>query len=172
MRWNSRSSVHLTSDAGHAPLEECDELLDGIGQAVGLQRLFASLADFTIIGASACIPVFLLLSTQYLDFYLGKLVPAVLAALAAALALVLKVTKTREKWRLLRSEQAYLEAERFRYLHHLGIYASDDRDTQLLNRVVETSEKIAAPWFDLMPDSVEAAQLMQDAHKANSQSHF
>jgi hypothetical protein len=108
MRWNSRSSVHLTSDAGRAPLEECDELLDAIGQAVGLQRLFASLADFTIIGASASIPVFLLLSTQYLDFYLGKLIPAVLAALAAALALILKVTRTREKWRLLRSEQAYL----------------------------------------------------------------
>jgi hypothetical protein len=165
MRWNSRSSVHLTSSAGRTPIDECDELLDTLGRAVGLQRLLAQSADLAIIGASACIPVFLLLSTQYLDFYLGKLIPAVLAALTAALALVLKVTKTHEKWRLLRSQQAYLEAERFRYLHHLGTYADDDRDSRLLNHIVEISEKIAGPWFELMPDSSQVAHLIQDGYK-------
>jgi hypothetical protein len=161
MGWNSRSSVHLTSNEGRTPLGECDELLATVGQAVGSQRRLAQSADLAIIGSSALIPVFLLLSTQYLDFYLGKLVPAVLAALTAAVALMLKVIKPHERWRLLRSQQAHLEAERFRYLHRLGSYAGEDRDIQLLNHVVETSEKIAGPWSELQPDSAQVAQLMQ-----------
>jgi hypothetical protein len=164
MGWNSRSSVHLTSSAARTPLEECDELLNTIRHAVGSQRRLAQSADGAIIGASASIPVFLLLSTRYLDFYLGKLVPAVLAALTAALTLVLKVMKPHERWRLLRSQQAHLEAERFRYLHHLGSYADENRDVQLLNHVVEISEKIAGPWFELMPDSAQVAQLMNDGN--------
>lgn len=163
--WNSRSSVHLTSGAGRTPLDECDDLLNAIRQALRSQRRLAQSADFVIIGASASIPVFLLLSTQYLDFYLGKLVPALLAALTAAVALLLKVTKPHERWRLLRGHQAHLEAERFRYLHRLDSYAGEDRDIQLLNRVVEASEKIAGSWFELMPDSAQVAQLMQGDNK-------
>ena len=65
----------------------------------------------------------------------------------------------------LRSCQAYLEAERFRYLHSLGSYAGEDRDIQLLNQLVEISERIAGPWFELMPDSAQVAQLMQGGNK-------
>ena len=155
----------MTSGAGRAALDECDELLNAIRQAVGSQRRLAQSADLGIIGASAAIPVFLLLSTRYLDFYFGKLVPALLAALAAALALVLKVTRPHERWRLLRSQQAHLEAERFRYLHQLGSYGGEDRDIELLNQVVGASEKIAGFWFELMPDSAQVAQLMQEGNK-------
>jgi hypothetical protein len=78
---------------------------------------------------------------------------------------MLKVIKPYERWRLLRSEQAHLEAERFRYLHRLGSYAGQDRDIELLNYVVETSERIARPWFELMPDSAQVAQLTRDGNK-------
>lgn len=147
------------------PLDECDELLSAIRRAVGWQRQLAQSADLAIIGASASIPIFLLLSTQYLDFYLGKLVPALLAALTAALALSLKLVRPHERWRLLRFHQAILDAERFRYLHRLGSYAGEDRDIHLLNLVVETSEKIAGTWFELMPESAQAVQLLQEGHK-------
>jgi Protein of unknown function (DUF4231) len=160
--WNSRSSVHLTSGTDGTPLDECDQVLDVIRQGVGSQRRLAQCADLAIIGTSASIPVFFLLSTQYLDFYLGKLVPAVLAALTATLALLLKVLKPHERWRLLRSNQAHLEAERFRYLHRSGNYAGEDHDIQLLNDVVETSERIAGSWFELMPDSAQVAQLTRE----------
>ena len=166
-RWDprSRGSVHLPSDADRAPLEECDELLSVIRQVAGRQRRLAQSADLAIIGASASIPVFLLLSTQYLDFYLGKLVPALLAALAAALALLLKLTRPHERWRLLRFHQALLEAERFRYLHGLDDYAGKDRDIHLLTQVVKTNEEIAGAWFELMPESAKVAQLLQSGDK-------
>jgi hypothetical protein len=107
----------------------------------------------------------LLLSTQYLDFYLGKLVPALLAALAAALALLLKLARPHERWRLLRFHQALLEAERFRYLHRLDDYADEDRGIHLLTQVVKTSEEIAGAWFELMPESAKVAQLLQSGDK-------
>jgi hypothetical protein len=46
-------------------LQECDKVLADIRRAVGQQRRRAQTADVVIIGASASIPVFLLLSTQY-----------------------------------------------------------------------------------------------------------
>src|SRR5215469_16295482 len=100
------------------------------------------MADVVIIGASGSIPIFLLLSTQYLDFYLGKLVPAVLAALSASSALVVKLTRPHERWRLLRHYRSILEVERFRYEHRLGAYAGEDGGDHLLDRIVETSEAI------------------------------
>jgi hypothetical protein len=148
-------------------LQECDKVLADIRRAVGQQRRRAQTADVVIIGASASIPVFLLLSTQYLDFYLGKLVPALQAALSAAAALVVKLTRPHERWRLLRHSQSVLEAERFRYVHRLGAYAGDDRDrdNHLLDRVVQTSEEIAVAWSEFLPESAKAAQMLQSGGK-------
>jgi hypothetical protein len=162
---HARDGVHLTSDVSRTPLEECDELLSAIRQALGPLRRGAQSADLVIIGASGSIPVLLLLSTHYLDFYLGKLVPALLAALSAAMALAIKLTRPHERWRLLRFHQAHIEAERFRYLHHLGDYAGDDRDDHLLNGIVKASEEIAVAWSEFLPESEKAAQMLQSGGK-------
>lgn len=157
--------VHLASDASRTPLEECDELLGAIRQALGPQRRRAQSADLVTIVASASIPILLLLSTRYLNFYLGKLVPALLAALSAALAIAVKLTKPHERWRVLRLHQSLLEADRFRYLHHLGDFADDDRDKHLLNRIVKTSEEIAMVWSEFLPESERASQMLQSGGK-------
>jgi hypothetical protein len=110
---------------------------------------------------TAAIPVLLLLSTQYLNFVLGKLLPAVLASLATTAAVLMQLLKPHERWRLLRLEQGVLEAERFRYVHALSPYDEPDRDERLLQRVVAVATATMEEWAGLQPESASAAQLLQ-----------
>ncbi len=107
-----------------------------------------------------------MLLSQYLNFFLGKLLPAVLASLTTTAALLLQLLKPHERWRLLRLEQGALEAERFRYVHRLSPYNERDCDERLLQRVVAVATTTMEEWAGrLQPESAGAAQLLQGARR-------
>jgi hypothetical protein len=122
----------LSSDPERFALAECDTLLATLRRGGDAQRSRAHFVNLSIAAGSASIPVLLLLSTQYLSFFLGKLLPAILASLTTSAALLLQLLKPHERWRLLRLAGSRLEAERFRYVHRLPPYDEADRDERLL----------------------------------------
>jgi hypothetical protein len=152
----------LSGDASRSPLEEADEFLGRLREEARRQRQRAQRANLGIVTSTASIPVLLLLSTEYADFWLGKIMPAALAAVATAAVLLLQVTKPHERWRLLGARQAGLEIECFRYVHRLGSYGTGDCDALLLEEVALTAKAIGEDWARLMPSSKETAQLLAD----------
>jgi Protein of unknown function (DUF4231) len=155
----------LSSDPERSALEECDALLATLRRAGDAQRSRAHFVNLSIAVGTAAIPVVLLLSTQYLNFFLGKLLPAVLASLTTMAALLLQLLKPHERWRLLRIEQGALEAERFRYVHRIPPYNERDRDERLLQQVVAAATATMHEWAGLQPESAGAAQLLQGARR-------
>jgi hypothetical protein len=132
-------------------------------QVTGAQsRHFVNLS---IAAGTATIPVLLLLSTQCLNFFLGKVLPAVLASLTTAAALLLQLLKPHERWRLLRLQQGALEAERFRYVHKLAPDNKPERDDSLLQQVVAVATTTMEEWAGLHPESAAASQLLQGARR-------
>jgi hypothetical protein len=108
--------------------------------------------------------VLLLLSTQYLNFWLGKVLPAILASLTTTAAVLLQLLKPHERWRLLRVNQAVLETARFRYAHELPPYKGAHGDDRLLESVVAVAEATNNEWAALQPESAGAAELLQAGH--------
>jgi hypothetical protein len=153
----------LSSGSERSALDECDALLGALRSAGDAQRNRAHFVNLSIATGTAAIPVLLLLSTQYLNFWLGKFLPALLASLTTVAALLLQLLKPHERWRLLRLEQGMLEAERFRYVHGLSPYNESDRDERLLEGVVAVATATMKEWAGLQPESAGAAQLLQGA---------
>jgi len=147
----------LAADLSRSPLEEADAFLAQLREEVGRQRTRAHIGNLTIVGSTVTIPVLLLLSTEYWNFWLGKVAPAILAAVASATALMLQLTKPHERWRLLNVHGGALELERFRYVRRLGDYKDGDADSRLLEQVVITGAAVSDEWSGLMPTSKEAA---------------
>jgi hypothetical protein len=142
-------------------LDECDAVLTRLRDAGNAQRSRAHFVNLSIAVGSAAIPVLLLLSTKYLNFWLGKLLPAVLASLTTTAALLLQLLKPHERWRLLRLQETMLAAGRFRYVHALAPYDGADRDERLLEFVVAVAEATTKEWAALQPESAGAAQVLQ-----------
>lgn len=153
----------LTSSPERSALEECDALLTALRRAGDAQRNRAHFVNFSIAAGTAAIPVLLLLSTQYLNFWLGKVLPAVLASLTTTAAVLLQLLKPHERWRLLRLQGGVLEAARFRYVHGLSPYNESDRDERLLQRVVDVATATMEEWAGLQPESAGAGKLLQGA---------
>jgi 4-amino-4-deoxy-L-arabinose transferase-like glycosyltransferase len=154
----------LSSDPSRSALEECDALLAALGSAGDAQRRRAHFVNLSIAAGTAAIPVLLLLSTQYLNFWLGKVLPAILASLTTTAAVLLQLLKPHERWRLLRVNQAVLETARFRYAHELPPYKGADRDDRLLESVVAVAQATNNEWAALQPESAGAAELLQAGH--------
>ena len=155
----------LSSNPARSALEECDALLARLHRAGDAQRDRAHFVNLAIAVGTATIPVLLLLSTRYLNFFLGKLVPAALASLTTAAALLLQLLKPHERWRLLRLQEGALEVARFQYVHRLSPYHEADRDERLLQHVVAVATTTMEEWAGLQPESAGAAQLLQGARR-------
>jgi hypothetical protein len=155
----------LSSAPDRSALDECDALLAVLRSAGDAQRSRAHFVNLSMAGGTAAIPVLLLLSTQYLSFWLGKLLPAVLASLTTTAAVLLQLLKPHERWRFLRLQQGILEAERFRYVHGLPPYDDSDRDERLFEHVVDLGKATMEEWAGLQPASAGAAQLLQSGSR-------
>jgi hypothetical protein len=160
-RHGPETGSFLTSSPERSALDECDSFLATLGSAGDAQRSRAHFVNLSIAAGTAAIPILLLVSTQYLSFVFGKLLPAVLASLTTTAAVLMQLLKPHERWRLLRLQQSVIEAERFRYVHGLSPYNDADRDERLLQRVVAVATATTQEWAGLQPESAGAAQLLQ-----------
>jgi hypothetical protein len=145
-------------------VEECDRLIDAYARHANRQRNLAWLASLLIIFASSLIPVSIVLSTATGDFAFGKLLPSLLAAVAAGAAGAAHIVRPYDRWRIFNRQRYLLEAERLSYMHRLGDYAFGDADRLLLNRIVEAHRAVTDEYQTLVP-STTAQALTDSGHR-------
>ncbi len=88
-------------------LVECDRFIAEHKKKADANERRARWASWLLVGSTAAIPVFIVASTQTLDFVFGKLIPAVLAAISAAIAGLLQFERPHERWSLYRRYQRW-----------------------------------------------------------------
>ena len=135
---------------------ECGRQIDDLGRRATRNKRLTYLATLTTMVSGAAIPVLLLLSTQTAAFVFGKLLPAVLAAVAVVAAGSTQVVRPRDRWRAYRREQRLLEADRIAYVHRAGEYASLERDRVFIERVILSRRSILDQWLELTPETATA----------------
>ena len=103
-----------SSDSGAAvsAIEECDYLIERFRREASKNQKLAWSASIAIGFSSALIPVSIVVSTELGAFVFGKLMPSLLAALAAIAAGAAQLVRPHDRWRLNRRHQRLLEAER------------------------------------------------------------
>jgi hypothetical protein len=148
------------SAAGDDPLDACDRAIASVRRKADSNERLARLATALIILASALIPVAIILSTQEHAFVWGKLVPSLLAALAAVAAGLLQVERPHERWKLYRGYQRVLEAERLCYQNGVMPYDIDgtQRKPRFAARIAELELRLHDEWSGLVPVSADIAQ--------------
>ena len=109
-----------------------------------------------IVVSSALVPIVLLVSTHWSHFFLGKVAPSVLAAIAAAAASWMQFERPYEGWALYRGYQRALETERVRYCYSVSPYEDQKtRDGVLIERLAEYLESFDNEWKAHIPTDAE-----------------
>lgn len=138
-------------------LVECDRFITEHKKKADANERRARWASWLLVGSTAAIPVFIVASTQTLDFIFGKLIPAVLAAISAAIAGLLQFERPHERWSLYRRYQRLVEAERFLYVQGAGQYSEADRDLRFSEWLANQRLAVHDEWAGLVPASDQVA---------------
>jgi hypothetical protein len=139
-------------------LAECDRFIAEHREKADTNERRARWASWLLVGSTAAIPVFIIASTQVLDFAFGKLIPAILAAISAAIAGLLQFERLHERWSLYRRYQRLFEAERFLYVQGASQYSSVDRDTRFCEWLANKRLAVHDEWAGLVPASDQVAK--------------
>jgi hypothetical protein len=83
----------------------------------------------------------------------AKLVPSVLAAVAAFMAAFIQIEKPQERWSLYRRYQRLAEAEALRYRFRSEPYDSEDSDRVLAIQMAQLQLDLHDEWAGLVPRS-------------------
>lgn len=139
-------------------LDECDRFIAEHKEKADTNERRARWASWLLVGSTAAIPVFIVASTQVLDFALGKLIPAVLAAISAAVAGLLQFERPHERWSLYRRYQRLFETERFLYVRRAGQYSAPDHDLRFSEWLTTQRLAVHDEWAGLVPASDQVAR--------------
>lgn len=139
-------------------LGECDRFITEHKKKADANERRARWASSLLVGSTAAIPVFIVASTQVLDFTFGKLIPAGLAAISAAIAGLLQFERPHERWILYRRYQRLFEAERFLYVQGAGKYSATDRDLSFAEWLANQRLAVHDEWAGLVPASEQVAK--------------
>jgi hypothetical protein len=144
-----------------SPLEICDQLIRSAHAKARDNNRNSRVLTILVAAATATIPLFLVLSTQWFGFVLGKVVPALLAAVAAVLTALLSQLKPNERLRLYRKYELVFLTERLKYQQGIDHYTGTNKDAVFLKTLVSLRLKQQDEWAGLVPSSEQAAK---DAH--------
>jgi hypothetical protein len=149
---------HENLQGRRSVLEECDDLIAALDREARKHQTLAWTSGLVIVVSTSSIPVLILISTQTGAFVFGKLLPALLAAVAATAAGAAQIVRPHDRWRVHRRWHRWLQAERLRYLHGLNEYATRDSDRLLMKRIVSVRRRILEEWEAMVPpDGAQAA---------------
>jgi hypothetical protein len=95
---------------------------------------------------------------------LGKLLPAVLAGVAAITSGLLGVEQPHERWVLYRRFQRLAEAEELRYDHRVSPYDGTDAEEQLAGWVAQAKVSVHEDWTSIVPKSADVGRLGRATH--------
>jgi hypothetical protein len=150
-------ALEVTGNEAADPLTAADSVIRSIGTKAEKNKRRARSAVLFLATSSATIPLALVASTKYLSFFLGKILPAALAAVAAIVATWLEIERPHQRWTLYKRYERLFEAERLRYKHKLGEYAGEDADDRFWEVLAEGQLKLHEEWAGLIPQSSELA---------------
>jgi hypothetical protein len=119
----------------------------------------ARLATILLTATTASIPVLIVASTTTHEFLLGKLLPSVMAGVAAMIAALTQVERPHDRWALYRRTQRVWEAERFCYLHAEGAYSGPDADARFVRWMADARVATHDEWAGLLPRASDVAKL-------------
>jgi len=145
-------------------IEECDYLIERFRREASKNQKLAWSASIAIGFSSALIPVSIVVSTELGAFVFGKLMPSLLAALAAIAAGAAQIVRPHDRWRLNRRHQRLLEAERMIYVHQIDDYAAGNRDELLLHRLAAVRRSVIEEWLTIIP--ADTAKALAEARQA------
>ena len=141
-----------------SPLEQCQAAIDYTRAKADKNKSRSRLCTWTMTIGTASIPVFILASTQVWSFWLGKFVPAAIAAGLFVAASYVQVERPHERWNVYRSFQRKLEAERLLFEAGAGRYADPRaREASLAERVAELTLQLHDEWSRVLPTPDEVA---------------
>lgn len=145
-------------------LQECEEVIASIANKADKNKQRSRVSVIFLTAATALIPIFILLSTHYFEFLLGKVIPSALAASAAIGAGLVQIERPHERWNLYRRYQRILEAEKLKYVHHADEYGeSSNPDELLIQRLAQLQIDLHHEWAGLIPTSSEVSSLGRSA---------
>jgi len=139
------------------PVETARQLVEFARARATRSMWYSRLAGSTIIIATASIPIFLVLSTKWLEFEFGKVAPTALAAVAAVTGGFAQVERPNERWKLYRRYQRMFEAELLRFENRTPEYAADDRVTHFVDRLNQLHLAMHDEWAGIIPRSADLA---------------
>ena len=111
-----------------------------------------------LTAATALIPVFIGLAS---NFWLGRVVPSVFAALAAIGTAWVQIERPHERWSLYRRYHRAFQMDRILYVNGVDPYNRDDRDTVLIERLTLGQMELHDEWAGLLPATAEVASMGQ-----------
>jgi hypothetical protein len=145
------------ASSGSKPLDACNQTIRSVRAKANWNENLARWGTGLIVVLTASVSVLLIASTHWDGFVVGKFVPAILTAAAAALAGYLQFEKPHERWKLYRGYQRALEVERMRFENKAPPYDEADAETKLTERLAELQLALHADWAGLLPRSSEVA---------------
>jgi hypothetical protein len=143
---NAQSTADVADAPRRSAIEEVESLIEGYGHEARKMQRLGWLASLAIVLASALVPVSIVISTETGAFVFGKLLPSLLAALAALAAGSAQIVRPYDRWRLFNTQKYALEAERLSYVHRIGDYQTGDADRTLMMRVAAAVRTVTEEW--------------------------
>ena len=80
LKWRRSADPELVLPTG-SPLDQCNQAISRMRAKADKNKARSRRCTWTLTVGTAAIPVLILLSTQFLSFWLGKLAPGLIAAL-------------------------------------------------------------------------------------------
>lgn len=145
--------------ASGTPREHCDAMILYARRKADKNKRRSRAATSGLLLTTSAIPVAVILSDHTSDFWVGKVVVAVLAAVATVLSTWVRIERPHERWSLYRGYQRRLEAERIRFEHKIGPYEGENPDKVLAEFVAGCQAELHDEWAGLLPTSSEISAL-------------
>jgi Protein of unknown function (DUF4231) len=138
------------------PMEVANNVVASIGKKADKNKRNARRATIGLAAITASIPVLIGLSST---FFWGRVLPSVLAAVAAVGTAWVHVERPHERWSLYRRYHRLVEMDRLLYVNEVSPYDGPDRDRILIETLAERQLNLHDEWAGLLPRTADVAGL-------------
>lgn len=157
LRWRRRDEPELVLPTG-SPLDQCNQAISRMRAKADKNKARSRRCTWMLTVGTAAIPLLILLSTQFLSFWLGKFAPSAIAALLFVAASYAQIERPHERWNVYRRYQRVFEAERLRYQAAVAPYdAPQTRDQVFAAKLAELAVALHHDWAGVLPTADQLA---------------
>jgi len=126
--------------AGADAKTACEAFIASVRAKADANEMTSRVLTSVIVVVTAAIPLLIVASTEWYEFTLGKLLPALLAAAAAGAAAWMQAGRPNERWKLYRGYQRAAEVERLKFENGISPYDDDQTRSNALAAGVSVFE--------------------------------